>query len=571
MIQRHERHTDTRGEPQPHRRLQWVLAGRLIIATVLLGTTLYLAQDGIRYGHFTPSFLLVLISIIYASSILFGVWLLRGSAERSVAMAVAGLDVVLITGLVYLTGGAGSIFSFLYGAEILTAALTLGAGAAYYTAATCLALYFFQGLALNVGWIAPPPDQPLSQYILDSRDFAFALLWNMVGIGAVALLATNLARRAQVVGARLRVAEQSAERLARLNDDIVRSIASGLITADDTGQILAINRAAQDILRDPTSSLLKAPLSKVLPNYDSIPLSEPPRRAESVGLRADGTEFPMGYTMSSLVDSEGRAFGRLLAFQDLTEIKTLKDRAERATRLAVLGELAAGLAHEIRNPLSSISGSVEMVREGTALGAEDRHLLGIVIAEVDRLNGLVTTMLDVGRPRDIRPESTDLRDLVEDVVAVARGSVAPDGARPIVLHLPDGPVLAIVDPDRMRQVLWNLVKNAVQASPARGTVEVYADRDEEGRPYVEVADQGPGIGDAQRERLFDMFYTGRSQGVGLGLALVKQIVDQHRGQVDIFDRPGGGTRFRITVPAPPNSESSMRSSARAERQGPPLA
>lgn len=547
MIRPHERSTEQREEPHPHRRLQWVLAGRLIIATVLLGTTLYLAHDAIRYGQFTPSFLLILISIIYGSSILFGVWLLAGRQERTVAMAVTGLDVLLITGLVYLTGGAGSIFSFLYGAEILTAALTLGASAAYYTAATCLACYFLQGLALNIGWLPPPPDQPLSQYILDSKDFIFALLWNMVGIAAVALLATNLARRAQVVGARLIAAEESAARLARLNDDIVRSIASGLITANEEGRILGINRAARDILRDRTGSLLDRPLSTVLPGHDEIPMSGPPRRAEATGRRADGTEFPMGYMMSALVDAEGNSSGLLLAFQDLTEIKNLKDQAEQAQRLAVLGQLATGLAHEIRNPLSSISGSVEMVREGNTLGPEDRHLLGIVISEVDRLDALVTTMLQVGRPSQIHPELHDLRALVSDVVAVARGEATQSNGLRIEESAPDHPIIATVDPDRMRQVVWNLVKNAVQASPHRGTVEVRTGRDDSGRAFLEVADEGHGIDNAQRGRLFDMFYSGRSHGVGLGLALVKQIVDQHEGRIEIIDRPDTGTCFRVTL------------------------
>lgn len=564
MIQRQQRSTEQRGEPHPHRRLQWVLGGRLIIATVLLGTTLYLAQDAIRYGQFTPSFLLILISIIYASSILFGVWLLRGRQEHAVAMAVTGLDVLLITGLVYLTGGAGSIFSFLYGAEILTAALTLGANAAYFTAATCLACYLLQGLALNIGWLPPPPDQPLSQYILDSKDFIFALLWNMVGISAVALLASNLARRAQMVGAWLIEAEQSAARLARLNDDIVRSIASGLITADEEGRIIGVNRAARDILRDRAGSLVSRPLSVVLPGYETKPVSEPPRRAEAAGRRADGTEFPMGYMMSALVDAEGNSLGLLLVFQDLTEIKNLKDQAERAQRLAVLGQLATGLAHEIRNPLSSISGSVEIVREGNALGPEDRRLLGIVISEVDRLDALVTTMLQVGRPSQIHTEPQDLRALVSDVVAVARGEATQSNGLSIEEQTPDEPVIATVDPDRLRQMVWNLVKNAVQASPRRGTVEVRTGRDDSGRAFLEVADQGRGIDNAQRGRLFDMFYSGRTHGVGLGLALVKQIVDQHQARIEILDRSGAGTCFRVTLPL---EHESVRPSARAQTAG----
>jgi two-component system sensor histidine kinase PilS (NtrC family) len=535
-------------EPNPHRRLQWVLGGRLIVATVLLGATMYLALDAIRYGRFTPTFLLILISAIYGSSILFGVWLLRGREERLVATAITVLDVLLITGLVYLTGGAGSIFSFLYGAQILTAALTLGTNAAYYTAAASLACYFLQGLALNVGWLPPPPDQPLSQYVLSSRDFQLALVSNMVGIAAVALLATNLARRAQVAGARLAEAEESAARLERLNDDIVRSIASGVITADDDGQILGINPAAREILRDSGGSLLGTPLANVLPDFASQRPSHPPRRADAVGRRADGTEFPVGFTLSALLDEEGNRTGMLLAFQDLTEIKTLRDRAEQAQRLAVLGRLATGLAHEIRNPLSSISGSVEMVRDSNALSPEDGRLLGIVIAEVERLNSLVTTMLQVGRPSQIAAEEADLRRIASDVVAVARGESTSSNELRFEEASPPTPVIVRVDPDRMRQVIWNLVKNAVQASPHRGTVAVRTGLCEDHRAFLEITDEGPGIGVAQRERLFDMFYSGRSHGVGLGLALVKQIVDQHGGTIEILDRDGPGTCFRITLP-----------------------
>jgi two-component system sensor histidine kinase PilS (NtrC family) len=370
----------------------------------------------------------------------------------------------------------------------------------------------------------------------------------MVGIAAVALLATNLARRAQVAGARLVQAEESAARLERLNDDIVRSIASGVITADDDERILGLNPAAREILRDREGALIGAPLSMVLSDYGTRRPSHPPERADTTGLRADGTRFPMGFTLSALLDAEGNQTGMLLTFQDLTEIKNLRDRAEQAQRLAVLGRLATGLAHEIRNPLSAISGSVEMVREGNALSPEDGRLLGIVISEVGRLNSLVTTMLQVGRPSQIQTEAVDLRSIASDVAAVARGeSTASNGLR-IEEVSPEHPVTVKVDPDRMRQVIWNLVKNAVQASPHRGTVEVRTGIDAEGNAFLEIVDEGPGIGSAQRDRLFDMFYSGRSHGVGLGLALVKQIVDQHRGRIEILERKGPGTCFRITLP-----------------------
>jgi signal transduction histidine kinase len=299
----------------------------------------------------------------------------------------------------------------------------------------------------------------------------------------------------------------------------------------------------------------------VLPGYAAERLGDPPGRADTTGRRADGTEFPMGYTLSALLDADGNPSGLLLAFQDLTEIRTLRDQAEAAQRLAALGQLATGLAHEIRNPLSSISGSVEMVRDGNALGAEDNRLLGIVISEVERLNSLVTTMLQVGRPSQIEKEPLDLRAIASEVVAMTRAEATASNRLQIDEVGPEAPVIVTADPDRMRQVVWNLVRNAVQASPHRGKVEVRTGRDQEGRGFLEVADEGSGIGAAHRERLFDMFYSGRSHGVGLGLALVKQIVDQHQGQIEIIDRHGAGTRFRVTLP---RQEELVRSSARAQ-------
>jgi signal transduction histidine kinase len=269
----------------------------------------------------------------------------------------------------------------------------------------------------------------------------------------------------------------------------------------------------------------------------------------------------MGYTLSALFDAEGNRSGLLLAFQDLTEIRTLRNRAERAQRFAALGQLATGLAHEIRNPLSAISGSVEMVREGNALGPEDRRLLGIVISEVERLNSLVTTMLQVGRPSQIQAEPHDLRSIASEVVAIARGEATVSNGIEIEAVDPGIPIIASLDPDRMRQVVWNLVRNAVQASPRRGRVEVRTGRDHSGCAFLEVADDGPGIEADHRERLFDVFYSGRSHGVGLGLALVKQIVDQHQGRIEIVERDGSGTCFRVTLP---RGESSLKPNAAAQ-------
>ena len=251
-----------------------------------------------------------------------------------------------------------------------------------------------------------------------------------------------------------------------------------------------------------------------------------------------------------------RVRGTLVVFQDLTEIVGLRDQAQRAERLAALGRLAAGLAHEIRNPLGSISGSVELVRDSNVLEEEDRHLLNTVLREVARLDELVTTMLDVGRPRPPERTRVDLRHLAAEIVEAAeRGPSREGGIRvrlvdgaPDEAASPDSPLLVDADPGQLRQLLWNLVKNAIQFSPRDGLVEVFVGI-EGSHVCLRVTDEGPGVAEEDRAQLFDMFFTKRRHGVGLGLALVKQIVDAHDALIHVDEGPAGGASFVILLPA----------------------
>jgi two-component system sensor histidine kinase PilS (NtrC family) len=267
-------------------------------------------------------------------------------------------------------------------------------------------------------------------------------------------------------------------------------------------------------------------------------------RGEGEALRLDGGRFPVGFNCSPLRDARGRPLGRLDVVQHLTELRTLREQAQRAERLAALGKLAAGLAHEIRNPLGSISGSVEMVREAAELGEEDRHLLTLVLGEVDRLNDLVTTMLDIGRPREIEPASIDLGALAREQALVAQA----DGGPRVVVSTPDDPVRVTADPAQIRQVLWNLVKNARQLSPPQGEVRIQVGWDDAARPSFSVSDDGPGVAAEDKERLFEMFYTRRRHGIGLGLALARQIVDAHRGEITLESELGRGATFTVHLP-----------------------
>lgn len=534
-------------------RLQLFMGTRLGVATLLLGGTLLIALEDRRgFDSFTPQFLVSLIAVIFGASLVFAVWLL-GSAHRDrVALAQVGTDLIVTTGLVYVTGGAGSGFTFLYGVAVLMAAMVVGPISARVTGGVAIALYTLLTASLALGWVVPPPDQPPEAYSLPIAELARAGLLNVMGLLLVTLLAANLSARLMTAGGQLRLAEASAATLARLNDDIVRSLSSGLITTDLDGRVRTMNPSGVEMFGSDLEKLVDRSLDTLLEiDISNAIRSEPPpgtrvMRAEGAATRPDGSRFPVGYSVSKLVNLDGTALGTLVLFQDLSEIARLRDIAARQERLTVLGRLSAGLAHEIRNPLSSISGSVQIVRESPHLDEEERKLLGIILDEVERLDELVSTMLQVGRPLAPRMREVDLRATVDAVVEMAlRGTAAAQGIR-IEREVPEHPVLAWVDGDQVRQVLWNLVKNAIQASPWGSLVRVRAERHADGSTTLEVADEGKGLDRSQREKIYDMFYSERTHGAGIGLALVRQIVDAHGGTIEIRSEQNRGATFVVT-------------------------
>ncbi len=531
------------------RRLSWLMGGRLVVATLLLGGTMLLA---LREEHgasaFTPRFLLALILATYWASLGFAIGLRRPQHLKAVAVVQIGWDLGLATGLVYIAGGAASGFTFLYGATVLSAALVLSQRAAQVATVAALGLYIGIGLSLAHGVVPYPNDQPAARYLLGPADVTFTMVANILGLLLVAFLATNLAGRLHQAGGRLREAAAQTATLSRLNEDIIRSMASGLLTTDTAGMVRTLNPAALEIFRTEPHQMIGLPLSSFFASeqLDSAHFL----RAECTGYRPDGSSFPVGFSKTQLANVEGVVTGELFLFQDLTELKELRLVAERAERLAALGRLATALAHEIRNPLGSISGSVQLVRESEGIEPEDQKLLGIVLREVDRLNGLVSTMLQVGRPPDPTRMRTDLVALTRDVTEVARRDERSVDTRIEVEH-EGSSIIAFIDGDQIRQVIWNLLSNALAHAPRGSVVSIRISSTAEW-VYWTIMDQGPGIPESARGYLFDMFYSKRPHGVGLGLALVDQIIRAHDGEVSVTSPPGEGAHFQVRLPHAPS-------------------
>jgi two-component system sensor histidine kinase PilS (NtrC family) len=503
------------------------LGARLVATVLLLGGTLALLPE----DSFAGRALLSLIATAFGTTVAFSIALQRGAATNLVASAQVAVDLGLVTGLVYLTGGAHSGFGSLYAAVVLVSALLLGPRPTVVVSAAALLLYLGIGAALSGPW---PGGAPASDEALP-----VALIRTAVGLVVVGGLAAVLAER-------LSRAQGEAARAAQFSDDVVRSIAAGLVTVDVHGKILTANAQAHEVLRAREGDLSGRSISTVLP-VDHLTARA---RIDGSATRLDGTTFPVGLTRTPLLDARQEVHGSLLLFQDVSELVMLRAKAEHAERLAALGRLAAGLAHEIRNPLGSISGSVELVRDTGSLDDEDRRLLDLVLEEAARLDDLVGTMLSLGRPSAPERAELDVAGLVRQVVEVARSK-----AHVAIELVADEDARVYADGSQLRQVLWNLLKNATQFSPRGALVEVRVKRLDAG-VAVEIEDHGEGIGAADLEHIFDMFFTKRPNGVGVGLALVKQILDAHGARIDVRSELGRGTTFRIeldrrSTPVPP--------------------
>lgn len=516
------------------RRLQlWIVARNIGAILLVGGTALAHGTTG-----FTARGLGLLAVGIFATTALLSAALLRNPTTK-IAWALLSFDLIFTTGLIYLTGAGGSPLGPVYASIVVAAAMTIGPRSAMVVAGVAILLFLTVAMAVAQHHLPVPPDQSPRLFELTDSELAYASLAHTVAIGLVARLASQLAERLNAAGGRLREAQESAARLAGVNDAIVRSMAAGLITTDDQERVVTVNPAGLEMLGANDDSLEGRPINEVFPG-----LQRNQMRGEILvpTLRGEG-QIPIGYTSTRLQRAEG---GSLIVFQDLTEIVALRDTAERAERHATLGRLAAGLAHEIRNPLGSISGSVQLVREAPTMGEEDRALLEVVLSEVDRLNELVSSMLDVGRPVVAERSVVDVGALFSDVVAVASTDTTLRRAH-LILDLRDSPLMADVDGDQIRQVVWNLLKNAVQASPEGEEVRIEAGFEDETLVFS-IADAGPGIAEDKRARLFDMFYSERSQGIGIGLALVQQLVQAHGGTIGVFSSAAGGALFEVRIP-----------------------
>jgi signal transduction histidine kinase len=347
--------------------------------------------------------------------------------------------------------------------------------------------------------------------------------------------------------------------------DLVWTLRNGVLAVTRDGRIAVMNQVAYRILGlKPRAADIGRPFTQVLKDQPDVSrivsgafnLSHLPNRAE---LRLKSTGKVIGYTLSQVRDNRGRITGATLFFKDLTRVEQLEERERLRDRLAALGEMAAAIAHEVKNPLAGIEVMAGVLKRQLNDSEDAQSILRDIIKEAKMANAIVLEVLDFVRPIRLQVERIALADVVQDAISMAESHV-PRGEVAVVLSLPEDLAPIQGDPHQLRQLFTNLLTNAFEALSGRGSVTLSAVQlapDEEaatGDPHavpmiqVEVSDDGPGVSADVMDRIFSPFFTTKPQGSGLGLAIVRKIVDAHDGRIDVSAPAAGGTRFCVTLP-----------------------
>lgn len=541
----------SQGSAEPlYRKLVWLTLMRLVLVSILLAlASTFIFRAQVETLGLVEQILFGVILVSYAASLAY-LFVLRKSKQVSPRFALVQAigDVIFANGIVYLTGGTESIFVFLLPLSVISAANLLTRRGALTAAGVACFLFVFFTLGLQQQWLPAPILAPTT---VNRSRLMGLLLIDLCAIGLTGLLAGYLAEQLRKTKEALVDREEAYQALEQLHESIVHSVSSGILTIDGAGRISSINPAAMRILDRQACSTLGRPIEEVLPFLRGR--LEAPGSAMDADFEAEcplpsGDRRWLGLSASPLrVPKSATNAGFVISLSDLTDKHAMAEAIQRSEHLAALGQLSAGLAHELRNPLASMSGSIQLLAESRGLEPEEKRLMEIVLREADRLDALITDFLRFARPRPLQPSLFDLTQAVQASVALLRNTVTPK-AFEIVESLP--PKLTFWgDADQIGQVLWNLLINAVAALEARGGRITIAARELEGGSLaLSVSDTGCGIAEKNLPALFDPFFTTKQGGTGLGLSIAHSIVQAHGGRIEVASREGQGTTFTILLP-----------------------
>lgn len=537
--------------------LAWLVLARLVIVSLFLVTiTLFNFRQPDFFSDDMLRGVTRLIIVSYCFSILtltsFG---LPSKYISAVAYAQILWEIIFASLLVLFTGGIASPYAFFYNLAIINAGLLFARREAIHTASLCGIIY---GAIIDFHYFGKLNNFGLYQEVGDyygKTHLILLILTNLVAFCLTALLTGYLAEKSRSSESALREKEIDYEELKRLNSLIVSNLDSALVTINKSGNIRVFNRAASNITGISSISAYDRPINEIL--HDIHPLDflfGNNNRKDIIYKNSNAATQVLSIKSSPLYDKNGNISGAVIDFFDVTKVRELEVKLKKADRLAAIGELSARIAHEIRNPLASISGSVQLISQSGQIPSNDRKLLEIVVRETERLDHLLGDFLNYAKPMPPIKSWFCLKDLIDELIDLLACDKRFAGLK--ITNHSQADVEIFADNEQMRQIIWNLLLNSAEATPDGGSVEIECHCIEDTNigpsPHsameISVIDSGTGISVENMEMIFEPFFTTKQGGSGLGLAMVHRIIEANNGSITVKNMPAGGTCFKFIIP-----------------------
>ena len=551
------------GDSDLQKRLHTLMFLRVLFVSVILGALIIIRFKGthveITHAQSAPY---ILLAVIYFTNVVY-IFLIKYLGRiRLQAYFQLFFDTVFITVFIYTTGGIDSIFSFLFILNIISGSILFSRKGGIIIASSSSILY---GLMLDLhyyGLIHPLGSRVnIASDSYNSSFLFYTILVNMAAFYLVGYLSGFLVEQTKRSRAELKETRLDLNNLEILHESIINSVTSGLIVLDDKERVILFNPTAEKILGSHTRQISGLSLASALPalgrHVQSVTEMRPsvtmPPFMDILYQKPDGATIYLRLSISPLHYLSTEKGGKIIVFQDVTEIKRIEENMKKVEGLALVGEMAAGIAHEIRNPMASISGSIEVLKEGLAWDSTESQLMAIVSREIDRLNQLISDFLLFARPKETKWRTFDLNQVIMESLTLFKNGPRWNENVSVLTHFMDS-VTIESDPDQIKQVLWNLFLNACDAMPDGGILDIGTkwvfETPESTNKNVAIVihDTGSGFDPITLPKLFTPFFTTKEGGSGLGLATVKRIIDQLQGRISGHNHPDGGAEIAIILP-----------------------
>ena len=526
--------------------LSWLIKLRIVVATTLLGVILGVESASVNADS-AAGLLRTTLCIFIVAALHFTLLRLNFNYVGQAYFQVL-CDLCFTSAIVYFTGGIDSYFPFLYSLSIIMASILLYRKGALITASLSSLMFAGQYLLTQHGVL------PSTVYtLIEPRTVKYLIGTNVFAFYAVAYLSSYLSESLKLAGSELEDKRGELAALQAFNENIINSMRGGLFATNLEGVITLFNKSASEITGYGHDRIVGAHVSDVFgqANWAGAGFSEEslPIRFERTIQSGRGTDTHLGFSVSQFLLEDQRHVGYVYTFQDLTEIKALEEQVARKDRMAVMGSMAATIAHEIRNPLTAISGSFHVLRAELPLDAEHQQLAENISVEIKRLYRIITDFLAYAKPMKCSPRVVDLKELTCDTINLIKNSPEISKRHQIECNFDSKHSWHCQgDPDLLKQVYWNLCGNAVKAMPEGGRLSIQLEDAPQGSVKISFRDTGTGLTQEEQEKIFHPFQSSFSDGVGLGLTVVSQIVAAHHGAIEVTSTKGEGTTFQITLP-----------------------